>query len=344
MFNISLADFSHKKELIKLWQEAFGDEEKFISSFLDAYMIPEYNVPVIIEGGEIASALYLIEFTLYSNMNVIGTCVYLFAAATKKEYRNRGYMSRLVSHSAGLCKNRGLKAIFLFPQGQDKKLFDFYSKFGFKTIYMAKRIRQSPAFGPPFEKGADVGNAPLGVPRPSEFRLAEKEITDVEIFDGLYDSYAEFTAKQELAPLKDRLFYFKCASSYLEDPDAHFAIFEKINNIHGKIAENTHNVEKFCYVFYKKYKNIYYIDDIILSEYNNIKENNQQKFHETADILADFILNSGENANLEMNVLPSPLADAQNVPLAMLLPLSDDVKNIADNLKSPVYINMFMNI
>ena len=46
--DFSLADFSHKRELAELWAEAFSDGEKFISSFLDAYMIPEYNVPLVI--------------------------------------------------------------------------------------------------------------------------------------------------------------------------------------------------------------------------------------------------------------------------------------------------------
>jgi len=333
---ISLADLSHKKELIDLWAETFGDGEKFISSFLDAYMIPEYNVPVIIENAKIASVLYLIDFPLYSNRNNLGDCAYLFAAATKKEHRNKGCMSQLISYSAELCKNRGLKAIFLFPQDQDKKLFDFYSKFGFKTIYAAKKIKtQTPAISnkvrksAPFQKGAVE----------SGFRLVDQDITNAEIFDGLYNSYAEFTAKQELAPMKDRLFYFKCASSYLENPDARFAVFEKI---HGKPAENTHNVDKFCYVFYKKYKNTYYIDDIIHSKY--------------ADLLADFLLNSPDHGvNLEINLLlpatatpatatPLIFSDSQTVPLAMLLPLSGEVCYITENLKSPVYINMFMNI
>ena len=343
MINISLADFSHKKELTELWVNAFNDGEKFVSSFLGAYMIPEYNAPVIIDSGKIASALYLIDFPLYSNTNRLGTCAYLFAAATREDCRNKGYMSKLVSYSAELCKNRGLKAVFLFPQNQNQKLFDFYSKFGFKTIYAAKKIVRDGAHDVP-RISASSASSSSSSSSSSNFKLTDKDITDVDIFDRLYDSYVEFTAKQELAPVKDRLFFFRCASAYLEGPGSRFAVFEKTEKIHGKNAENTYNVDKFCYVFYKKYKNTYYIDDIILSEYTDIKQNSQIKYEEMADILADFILNSGENVNLEMNVLTSSFADSQNVPLAMILPLSDDVKNITDNLKSPVYINMFMNI
>ena len=126
--NIELANLSHKQELTELWSETFGDGEKFISSFLDAYMIPEYNVPIVVENKKIVSALYLVDFDLYSETQVLGSCAYLFAAATKKGCRNKGYMSALVKHSAELCANRGLKAVFLFPQAQNEKLFAFYSK------------------------------------------------------------------------------------------------------------------------------------------------------------------------------------------------------------------------
>ena len=322
MIDITLADFSHKKELAKLWVEVFGDDENFISSFLDAYMIPEYNVPIITNGKKIISALYLIDFPLYSNMKNLGDCAYLFAAATKKEYRNKGHMSKLISYSSELCKNRGLKAIFLFPQNQKQELFDFYSKSGFESIYAAKKIK----LRSDLQKDKDLAG----------FKLVNKNITDTEIFDGLYNSYAEYTAKQELAPMKDRFFYFKCASSYLDMPEnseitAHFAVFEN-------------NVVKFCYVFYKKYKNTYYIDDIILLEYSNIRENVQQKYDDIINILSDFILNQKNNVNLEMSVPQSSSYNGENIPLAMILPLDNGITEIIRNLKTPVYINMFMNI
>jgi len=299
---IKLAGFSDKKELTELWIETFGDDEKFISSFLDAYLIPEYNVPVIIRDKKIVSALYLIEFPLYSKSEIIGNCQYLFAAATKKEYQNNGYMSELIKYSADLCRNRGVHAIFLFPQNQSGKLFDYYSKFGFKSIYGAEKIIS--------KKNTDL----------SEYKLEKKIITDVNVFDRLYDAYFEFASKQELSPVKDRLFYFKCAASYLDNPGSYFAVLE--NN-----SEN--NVEKFCYVFYKKYNNNYYINDIILLGNNNIQK--------IIEILSCF--------NLEIIVpATSKFTENRHMPLAMLLPLSNSASNITNNLEYPVYINMFMNI
>jgi hypothetical protein len=128
---------------------------------------------------------------------------------------------------------------------------------------------------------------------------------------------------------------FKRASSYLEEPDRYFAVFEReINN----------NVEKFCYVFYKKFENNYYIDDIIMAEYTEMRENAQRKFNEVSGVLADYILSSGGDIKLEMNVLPEDFDDKDNNKTAMILALNEKVGYIAENLKSPVYLNMYMNI
>ena len=316
----SLADFSHKRELTELWTEAFSDSEKFISSFIDAYMIPEYNVPVIIEDKRIVSALYLIDFELWSETKNLGSCAYLYAAATKNGYRNRGFMSGLVKHAAELCEGRGLSAVFLFPQAMDKRLFEFYGKSGFKPIYKTKRIKYAAG-----QKNDFAG-----------YRLEDADITNTEIFDPLYESYVYSTVRQELAPKKDRFFYFKCASSYLETPEnskirTHFAVFYK-------------NSEILCYVFYKKYDGICYIDDITLPAE---RKASGEKLNDTANELADFFVNSGNFAKtpeLYLNVPPVSASDPDNAPLAMLLPISGDVRGIADNLKNPVYINMFMNL
>ena len=154
------------------------------------------------------------------------------------------------------------------------------------------------------------------------FRLINHEINNVPVFDGLYNAYREFTAGQVLSPLKDRLFYFKCAVSYLDEPDRYFGVFER---------ETKNNVEKFCYVFYKKFENNYYIDDIIV----------KQDFKVTAELLTDYILSLGDDTGLEINILPE---DCKDDKLAMILALDKQVEDLVGNLKSPVYLNMYMNI
>ena len=335
---ISLAEFSQKKELVDLWIETFGDDEYFVNSFIESYMIGEYNVPVALVDGKIVSTLYLIDFDLYSNLENIGVCSYLFAAATDKEYRNRGLMSRLIEYAAELCKNRGIKAIFLFPQNQSEDLFRYYAKFGFKDIYKTKKIYKIDS---ELEAPSNIADLQL--------ELKAADICDVETFDELYESYIDFSVRQSLSPVKDRLFYFKCAKSYLDSA-------EDLNGESDKelTEENTcfailkNNVEKFCYVFYKKSKNVYYIDDIIYIKCDKVTENINNLRGEQDKVialLAGYIKNQG--CDYEINGLPiddiiDDISD-KNDSLAMILPLNKQVENIIDSLKVPVYLNMFMN-
>ncbi|MCL2098886.1 MAG: GNAT family N-acetyltransferase [Oscillospiraceae bacterium] len=306
---IKLADFSHRQELLELWREAFGDSEDYILSFLNGYFIPEYNAPVAVFDGKIISALYLVEFELYSGRSPIGTCAYLFAAATRAEYRGQGYMGHLIEYAAELYKNRGISAIFLFPQENAGKLFDYYAKFGFLPLYQTKKISVQKHM-----RDIDL----------TGFRLMDRRLDDTEMFDRLYAAYAEFTAKQHLSPLKDRLFYFKCASSYLDSPESHFAVLECGKN---------NNVKEFCYVFYRKFGNNYYIDDIIITEC--------AEYDKSAAFLTEIMLKLGDDINIEMNVLPENFSEHK---LAMILPLTETVEAVIKKLDKPVYLNMFMNI
>jgi len=322
---ISLADFSQKKELAELWIETFGDDEYFVNSFIESYMIAEYNVPVALIDGKIVSALYLIDFDLYANLENIGVCSYLFAAATDSKYRNRGLMSRLIEYAAELCKNRGTKAIFLFPQNQSEDLFRYYAKFGFKDIYKTKKIYKIDS---KIEVPSNIADLQL--------ELKAADICDVETFDELYESYIDFSVRQSLSPVKDRLFYFKCAKSYLDSDD-------DLTGENTCFAILKNNVEKFCYVFYKKSKNMYYIDDIIYIKCDKVTENINNLRGEQEKIialLAGYIKNQG--CDCEINGVPIDISD-RNDSLAMILPLDKRVGNIIDNLKVPVYLNMFMN-
>ncbi|MCL2157888.1 MAG: GNAT family N-acetyltransferase [Oscillospiraceae bacterium] len=324
-FEISYAEPSHKKELVSLWAEAFGDGEEYVLNFLAAHMGSGLNVPIARSNGELLAALYLIELPLYSNSQKLGSCSYLFAAATKKTYQNQGIMSALVSHSVRLCKNRGQKAIFLFPQSGP--LFDFYSRFGFETFYMAKKLNFC------FDGEKKGGSPELSL---NKFNLNEKSISEPDTFEELYAAYEKLALAQPLSPLKDRRFYRTCAASYLDILDildvaenigtaAHFAAFERLNE---------HATEKICYVFYKKYKNNYYIDDIIpLGQKND--------FESAAKLLAGFLSEAGAKS-LELTLPPSSPADSRNA-MAMILPLSGEIENIMRKTEPPPYLNLFMN-
>lgn len=117
-----------------LWQEAFGDDESFISAFLRSFYTPQ-NAPIAVIDGEIAAMLFLLD----GEMSVGGKrypAYYLYAASTKKSHRGKGLMTELLDFSARTSADRGQAFICLKPG--EKELFDFYEKRGYLPAFGRK--------------------------------------------------------------------------------------------------------------------------------------------------------------------------------------------------------------
>lgn len=119
-----------RSQAVCLWKEAFGDSEEYINFFLGTHKGCTF-VPLT-DNGELVSALYLIDGTL---CGING--FYLFAAATFKEHRSKGYMARLLKLAEEKAKQKNKSFIALVPA--EKSLFDYYSRFGYKTAFYAKK-------------------------------------------------------------------------------------------------------------------------------------------------------------------------------------------------------------
>lgn len=108
-----------KDDIISLWHDVFGDDEKYIVYFLDncknKICLGYYMKQCLV------SMIFLIE------CNYCG-CKgqYLYAVATDKNFRNRGYASRLIEQA----KKQMYDFLWLIPANE--KLFDYYAKQGFK--------------------------------------------------------------------------------------------------------------------------------------------------------------------------------------------------------------------
>ena len=119
-----------QKQAVSLWQEAFGDSEEYISFFLGTHKGCTF-VPLT-ENGELVSGLYLID----GRLNGVDG-FYLFAAATFEAHRSKGCMARLLGLAAEKAKEKSKSFIALVPAEQS--LFDYYSRFGYKTAFYAKK-------------------------------------------------------------------------------------------------------------------------------------------------------------------------------------------------------------
>lgn len=113
----------NKNDIIKLWQEAFGDSEEdilfFINNVKNAKCLAYYD------NNSIASMLYLVDSSKGK---------YVYAACTLKEYRGKGYMSDLLSY----CKNQ-FDAVCLIPANEG--LIEYYKNRGLNIELDIKEIK-----------------------------------------------------------------------------------------------------------------------------------------------------------------------------------------------------------
>jgi len=119
-----------KNAVIGLWQEAFGEAEKEILPFLEFI---NKNMLLMEENGKIISMLSLLKVKIG---DINGR--YVYAVATDKRFRGRGYASELLQYAKQLIKENNEEFLVILPQSES--LYDFYAKSGFTPLHCAKRI------------------------------------------------------------------------------------------------------------------------------------------------------------------------------------------------------------
>ena len=112
-------------ELKKLWKEAFGDSDAFLDTFFTKVYAKE-RTRIQKTDEKISSALYF--FTCQFNNKKIA---YLYAIATKSEFRNKGLCKALMTDTHSYLKSSGYAGAILCPASDS--LFKFYEKMGYKT-------------------------------------------------------------------------------------------------------------------------------------------------------------------------------------------------------------------
>lgn len=127
-----------RASLFLLWEEAFGDSENTVKEFFDAFDFIN-NGFTVFKDGRAVSALYFIKAGIVYGGKTY-PAAYIYAAATLKEYRGRGYMSKLIDFACKKAGEQGCACAFLCPS--DKGLFDYYGKLGFKTAFYQREYER----------------------------------------------------------------------------------------------------------------------------------------------------------------------------------------------------------
>lgn len=120
----SAIKLNHKElELKELWQEAFGDDDEFVDSFIMRHYQAQ-NMLSISDSEGLLSMLHLLPFE--SQTGKVG---YIYGVATKQDQRGKGLCSELMRQAIDEGRKRGFDALMLIPAGDG--LNDFYARFGF---------------------------------------------------------------------------------------------------------------------------------------------------------------------------------------------------------------------
>lgn len=108
----------------RIYDEAFCDEKAFTDSLFDA--CGSY-CRTLEKDGKTVSMLFLMPCSLMLHGKG-QSAHYIYAAATEKKYRGRGYMTKLLDN----IKKSENGILFLKPANEE--LVEFYSRCGFKKI------------------------------------------------------------------------------------------------------------------------------------------------------------------------------------------------------------------
>lgn len=115
-----------------LWQAVFQDPGDYIEGFFVHAFSPERCLCVT-EDGNPAAMVHWLDMACGD-----GKLAYIYAVATRKAYRGRGFCSSLMDRAHEILVNRGYAGAVLVPQGAD--LFAMYKKMDYTPCGGIRRI------------------------------------------------------------------------------------------------------------------------------------------------------------------------------------------------------------
>lgn len=113
-------------QILDLWQRVFGDDDSFVTTYLNGYSKPENRV-VEVQDGAVVSMVHIPQFR-----SRYGTVGYIYGVATEASYRGSGYATKLTNKALDLMRSRGDVMAVVIPA--DQKLRENYRDlFGFSS-------------------------------------------------------------------------------------------------------------------------------------------------------------------------------------------------------------------
>lgn len=119
-----------------LWNISFPEEPEFSRIYFQKFFKKECAL-LSCKNGNICAMLQMLSYRLKMNGSIYPV-YYIYGACTHPDYRRRGLMARLLEDACVLGRSRGDVASILIPQ--EKRLFDFYGRLGYKQGFYTQNI------------------------------------------------------------------------------------------------------------------------------------------------------------------------------------------------------------
>lgn len=122
-----------------LWQVCFGDAPAESRPFLTH---SDIRVFAAYASGSPVSMLCALPATLVDDCGGERPCAYLYAVCTHPDFRGRGLSSGLLAYAEQALRRMGFSCTALVPANE--KLFEFYQKSGYQTVFYQKKYEIAP--------------------------------------------------------------------------------------------------------------------------------------------------------------------------------------------------------
>jgi predicted acetyltransferase len=128
---IQLGEDKYKAMLKAMWKRCFpADTDVFVAYYFDEIYQNDESL-IYLEDGQPAAFLQMIPYSIEMG-GTIYAGGYLSGIMTHPEYRNKGYMAKLLQASFDEMVKKGYDYTFLIPQ--EEWLKKVYGKFGFRSL------------------------------------------------------------------------------------------------------------------------------------------------------------------------------------------------------------------
>lgn len=135
---ISQAKDGMRSDLERLWRGCFGDTPEYVKYFFDFRFNPNNCLVYVDEDvGRPVAMLHMLSANITEDSE-LSRAMYIYAACTRSDYRNRGIMQSLVELAKKCAKINDQKYIMLVPQ--TRELFKYYEKEGFHRCFKVREV------------------------------------------------------------------------------------------------------------------------------------------------------------------------------------------------------------